>query len=430
LTHPLFESALGAIAAFLFAVNLAAFFALLRGAFYFRGQSRGQRLNDSTLLLKSPSVPAVALLASVRDSGRASREFVRRLLEIHYGQHELILVLDGVSEDDIEVWRQEYRLTVSARVPQGLLPCSRVCGVYEPSDPIRMLVLQKERGDEGDALNAALNHARFPLIGILQQDVDFLPDVFLQIARPLLEDPERVIAACASSPVVHRGPLSEQIGTLEFLRCWLGRCGSLAQRNMFTPPPGCSMLLSRVALIEAGGFQGGLSDFFLRLRSRTKASPQRQRIVFVPDASAYPRERKTLSDLYSAARADQRALAGLFRWRRAAAPGVPSLFTMRVMRPAAETIAYVMLLAALPFGWVDRYLVALLLLCTVGMGILHSVAAVLFREIALFEGTEPRCLANLFLAAIPENLGYRQVRNLWLLAGLFRWRDSAFAAAE
>jgi hypothetical protein len=31
----------------------------------------------------------------------------------------------------------------------------------------------------------------------------------------------------------------------------------------------------------------------------------------------------------------------------------------------------------------------------------------------------PFSIAALCLTAIPENLGYRQVRNLWLVAGLF-----------
>jgi hypothetical protein len=42
----------------------------------------------------------------------------------------------------------------------------------------------------------------------------------------------------------------------------------------------------------------------------------------------------------------------------------------------------------------------------------------------------PGSVAALCLTAIPENLGYRQVRNLWLMAGYFgapaaQWRASS-----
>jgi hypothetical protein len=41
------------------------------------------------------------------------------------------------------------------------------------------------------------------------------------------------------------------------------------------------------------------------------------------------------------------------------------------------------------------------------------------RELAEPSGMAPGSLATLCLMAIPENLGYRQVRNLWLIAAYF-----------
>jgi hypothetical protein len=40
-----------------------------------------------------------------------------------------------------------------------------------------------------------------------------------------------------------------------------------------------------------------------------------------------------------------------------------------------------------------------------------------FRELADFRGSDPSRLTRLFWAAIAENLGYRQLRNLWLIGG-------------
>jgi hypothetical protein len=70
-------------------------------------------------------------------------------------------------------------------------------------------------------------------------------------------------------------------------------------------------------------------------------------------------------------------------------------------------------------GLVQPALAALVLVTSIGAGIVISVAAVVLRELAESSGMAPGSLAALCLTAIPENVGYRQIRNLWLIAGLF-----------
>jgi hypothetical protein len=47
------------------------------------------------------------------------------------------------------------------------------------------------------------------------------------------------------------------------------------------------------------------------------------------------------------------------------------------------------------------------------------MTSVMLRELADFSGSDPARLTRLFWAAIPENLGYRQLRNLWLVGAAF-----------
>ena len=65
-------------------------------------------------------------------------------------------------------------------------------------------------------------------------------------------------------------------------------------------------------------------------------------------------------------------------------------------------------------------LALLVLLSTVGAGILVSLTSVVFRELTDLRGSDPERLKRLFWAAIAENLGYRQLRNLWLIGGYLR----------
>ena len=97
---------------------------------------------------------------------------------------------------------------------------------------------------------------------------------------------------------------------------------------------------------------------------------------------------------------------------------------MRFLCPLVETAAYVLAAVGLSMGWVDVPLAILLLLSTAATGMVLSMAAVMLRELAAYHGSDPGRLAAMFFAAIPENLGYRQLRNLWLIAGFWKywWR--------
>ena len=175
-------------------------------------------------------------------------------------------------------------------------------------------------------------------------------------------------------------------------------------------------------MLEAGGFTAGLLELFLRLHGVALASRKPYYILFLPEAITQARTPVTRADLHRRVSRDQReiasaffhrvSLAGPYGWRV-----LRSLFYSRALRPWLETLAFIVAIAGLIFGWVRISTVLLLLLATVGMGIVLSMAAVVLRELAEPNSPDDRRLTALFFAAIPENLGYRQLRNLWLIAG-------------
>jgi hypothetical protein len=105
---------------------------------------------------------------------------------------------------------------------------------------------------------------------------------------------------------------------------------------------------------------------------------------------------------------------------RAIGWALPGIFCVRCLRPVLETIAYPLAAAGLLMGSIDLPMAGLVLLSSMGMGMVVSMAAVVLRELVESRGSDPTRLAGLFFATIPENLVYRPVRNLWLIAGLFQ----------
>jgi cellulose synthase/poly-beta-1,6-N-acetylglucosamine synthase-like glycosyltransferase len=402
----------------LFTLGGAAFAALLKGCFTLRRMARESWRNLSPALLKSPLVPAVAVLAAPPDSSEESRGLARRLLDLEFGRHELVIALDGPSESDLEIWTREFRLYRSGRTPANDLDTAAVRGIYESRDPIRLAVVDKEPGGQDDALNAAINVASAPLIAWFDPRAEFTADALLRLVAPVLEEGRRTIAACGFAPPPPADGMAGLIGGLESLRLWLGRCAALAGWNRLAPVPGAATILDREAVRSAGGFRAGILDLVVRLHRQARASGEPYRVALVPEDISHPHAPRSLAELRQATLRDQREIARAARFGLFSPLG--GLVAQRLVRPLVETVALMLTAVGVALGWVDAALAGLMLLASVAMGIVISMAAVVLRELAEHEGSDPGRLAGAFFAAIPENLGYRQLRNLWLIAGFLK----------
>jgi cellulose synthase/poly-beta-1,6-N-acetylglucosamine synthase-like glycosyltransferase len=419
---PAVSIALQVIVVLLFAIGIAAFAGLVKGSFVLRRMARDRRPNYVAALLKSPMTPPVSTIAVPPDASAESVQFARRLLELHFGRNEVVIVLDGPSESELAVWSGEFRLCPSARVIGKKLPTQPVRGVYESRDPIRVVVVDKERGGPVDAWNAAVNACTSPVIGLLDPSTDFQPDILLRLIQPMLESVDETVAVCGGVSAPPGAGLAAQFGALESLRAWMTRGAAFAGMNRVLPFPGSAVLVRRNAVVRAGGFTAGPLELLLRLHGLGLAAGKPYRIAFLPEPVSHSRTPGTLAELRFQVRRDQREIAGAF-FHRVAIAGpfgwqmLKGLFCVRVVRPWLEMAAYTLAVAGLVLGWVDIFTVLLVLLATVGMGILLSMAAVVLRELAEPNNPDERRMAAMFFAAIPENLGYRQLRNLWLIAG-------------
>lgn len=240
----------------------------------------------------------------------------------------------------------------------------------------------------------------------------------------MLEDPAGTIAVCGRmSPPAGFAGLAAAFGALESLRSWLARGAALAGWGFVVPVPGSSLLVRREAIRSAGGFRGDPHDLLLDLHALSQGSGD-SGIAFVAESASFARGPRSWADLHRRISKDQAQFAAALRKRGASGAGalrwgLPALFLVRGVRPVLETAALAGAGAGWMVGWIDPALAVLVLLCTVGVGICLSMAAAILPELAALRRSDPATLACGFLATIPENLGYRQVRNLWLISGWF-----------
>jgi cellulose synthase/poly-beta-1,6-N-acetylglucosamine synthase-like glycosyltransferase len=411
---------LTAVALLLTLAGVAAFGTLFKGCLVLRRLRRRNPDESGNVLLKSPLVPAVSVLAVCRDASPAARVFVRRLLSLDFGRSEIVLVLENPGEADRETWFDEFRLRSSSRVP-GTLPSAKVRAVYQSLDPVRMVVVETEGGTRSEAWNAAANAALSPVLALFEPSNEFPQDALLTLIRPMLEDPAGTVAVCGGGP----GPLGDswagRLWGLEEIRIWLGRAAGAAGRDRLVPFPGSALLVRADAIVEIGGFRDGALDTILALRKRPPAAGKPAHVALVPDPVSYCRSPRSLAELHRMVSRDQHALAHAMR--REGLGGMawllPALVGWRLLLPLVETGAYLVLVAAAVTGQASATLIELMIMATLGTGTLVSMAAVALRELAQYEASDPTELVKLFAAAVLESLGYRQLRNLWLIAGFF-----------
>lgn len=176
------------------------------------------------------------------------------------------------------------------------------------------------------------------------------------------------------------------------------------------------------AIAEAGGFRGDPLDTVLALRKQPRAASRPRTVALIPNPISYGPSPRSFRELHDAVSRDQRALAHAVRAEGMGGTSwfLPALVGWRFLLPLVETGAYLLLIAAVVTGHASGTLIELVLLAALGSGALVSMAAVVLRELARYEAADLTELARLFAAAMIESLGYRQVRNLWLIAGFFR----------
>lgn len=413
--------AIQATALLLFLAIAFQFGLLVKGCIVLRRQARSSASGTSGLLLKSPLVPMVSVVAIVAERPEEFPEFVRRLLNLHFPKHEVLLVL--TTEAQIEQYSREFHLACFA------------AGKWRSPEHPNLLAVKPESPGVAGAYNAAISAASGELIGLFDPAAEFAPDILLGMIPMMLQDPERITGVAAVSPQLASSTITQQLGAIASLRSWLGRCAAFAGWNMLVPVPGCCLLVRRDAIQNAGGFprvQGlpgsaSLFELILHLHGRARAKGIPFRLALAADAAAQLRPPDSFAQLRSMETRDQAALrsalrhsSGISRGLFAIGWGLPGLIWDRLLRPLLETVLYVATLVAILMGVVPAQLGVLVLLCTVGTGILVSMSAVVLRELAELKGSDPEKLVRLFFAAIPENVGYRQLRNLWLVRGFLK----------
>ncbi|HBY65222.1 MAG TPA: glycosyl transferase [Acholeplasmataceae bacterium] len=315
------------------------------------------------------------------------------------------------------------------------------------------MVIDKQNGGKADALNLGINVAKSDYICGIDADSLLEEDALLKLMSITLDNTTEHIAlggniVPVNGCIVDKGKIEKpglgkntlvRFQTLEYLRAFTtGRIG-WSKLNSLLIVSGAFGLFQRKSLIETGGYltiSGDLKkdtvgedmELVVRLTYQALTKNKKYRVDYVHHANCYTELPSDLGSFFKQRNRWQRGLLDILSYHRKLLfnptykqPGMiafPYFFIFEMMGPFFEAIGYSALLIGLILGILNTPLVIILLVVTIGYGIVISLFSLLIaeRKTVFYSNKETMIL---ILMAIIENFGYRQLVSLHRIQSTF-----------
>lgn len=403
------------------------------------------QLSDSTM--------PISLLVPAFNEAMGVVENVRSLLALTYPNFEIILINDGSTDGTLDALIDAFDMVPVVRAFETAVPHQRVREIYGSPRYPKLIVVDKDNGGKADALNAGINLARMPLICAIDADSLLENDSLLRAVQPFAEDPTNVLAVGGTIRIVngctvHAGRVTA-VGlphnllalfqVVEYLRAFLMARLAWSHLDALMLISGAFGIFKRSAVLAVGGYSLGTVgedvEIIVKIHRLIHERGIKGEVRFVPDPVCWTEVPETLRVLGRQRRRWQRGSLETFfkhirmlgnpRYGMAGLVGFPYIFISDVLGPLLEVFGYFLIPLLWGVGILDwDYFLAFLALTFV-FGVFISVGSLILEELELHRYPRPIDLVKLTVIAVAENFGYRQINNLWRLAGYWQFLRGA-----
>ncbi len=417
---------------------------IVLGATQLRRYQRGINVGDFRRIAQSPLTLPFTVIIPAYNEEKVIIGTVEAALALRYPQHEVIVVNDGSADATVQRLVEHFGLRRVSKVGPKHLQTQPVRAVYESFEHPELLVIDKENGQRADAINAAVNFARYPLLCIMDADCIFEEDALLRAVRPFLGS-DRVIAAGgivrpANGLEVREGRivgfglprrLLPLLQAVEYLRSFQWARLGLARLNSMMSISGAFMVVKKDVFVAMGGVDANTitDDIEFTMRLYKYAYEHDGKIDYIPDPVCYTEVPETLRVFVSQRNRWQRGtLQALFRhWRMIFNPdyglagmfGMPFFLLFEALSAIIEGAGYILAPLAYFMGLTSIHVIVVFLILAVVLGTFLSVSAVLLQERTRLRTATSGDLLRLLGVAVIENFGYHQLHLLCRIVGTF-----------
>ncbi|WP_435182460.1 glycosyltransferase family 2 protein [Halobellus sp. EA9] len=414
-----------------------------------RDDVRESEWNPPFRPFQSPFYPGMAVLVPAYNEEATITESLRSLLTLNYPDTEIVVVNDGSTDDTLEVLRREFDLApLDAEIPYDV-PSEPIRGTYRSETHESLLVVDKENGGKSDALNAGLWLTDKELFCAVDSDTIIERDALLQIVRPFLRDPQRVVATggtvrVANDCVVEDGVVEEVhlpktglpgLQVMEYLRAFYsGRLGLDRLKGLILISGAFGVFRSDYAR-ETGGYRHDTItedfDIVVRLHRYLMENDIEYDVEFVPEPVAWtevPSSRRVLG------RQRRRWYRGMLetlvthrgmlfnpKYGRVGTYILPVFAAAEALGPLIEGFGYLLLPIAVYLGVLNFEFFLVFFLLTTGLGVFLWWFGI-FSEVWSYNRYDhPVQIVRLLWYGVLENFGYRQYKTYLAWRGLVEY---------
>jgi cellulose synthase/poly-beta-1,6-N-acetylglucosamine synthase-like glycosyltransferase len=391
----------------------------------------------------------VSILVAAHNEERSIVASVHSLLALHYPEFEVIVVSDGSTDRTVEALADAFAVVEQPRVYRRAIQTATVLRSFRSLRHPNLSVVEKERGGRADALNAALNLARFPVVAAVDADSILDAEAILRASRLFMEDESVVAIGGTVRPVNGAVMVDGRVSHLRMPRGWIERFQVLEYaRAFFTGRAGWSHLdalliisgafglFRREPVMQVGGFSTRTvsedMDLVVKLHRHYRRSGRPYKILFTPDPICWTEVPSTMKILRQQRNRWHRGLwetlwthrEMLFnpRYGRLGFLAVPYFFFFEALGPVVEVLGYVMLVSSYFLHVLFFQFAVLFMVLSVLYGMLLSQMAVGIETLLLSRYPRTRDRVILLAAALFEFLGYRQVLTFERFIAMFQIR--------
>jgi cellulose synthase/poly-beta-1,6-N-acetylglucosamine synthase-like glycosyltransferase len=415
---------------------------------FLRARRRASRLRE-WWLLSSENTPPVTLLVPGYNEEATIVESVRSLLTLQYPELEIVVVNDGSKDNTLARLIEAFELQPVRRALPHRVDHQPVLGLYGTPRLPGLLVVDKKNGGKADALNAALDLAKHPLVCAVDADSLLDADALLKAVRPFIDEPESTAAVggtirVANGCVVKAGQVLEVrapsgwvelFQAVEYIRAFLMARMAWTRSQTVTIISGAFGIFHRERLLEMGGYSHGTvgedMELVVRLHRHAHEHNEPIQVWHVPDPVCWTEAPDTLKVLARQRTRWQRGLCetlwchrsmiGSPKYGAIGMSALPQFLLFDVVSPVLELLGLLLIPLCTLIGVLSVEFFFAYCAIVFGFGVCISLFSFVLAEFSLRRFNRPRDLWLMAFGAIAENFGYRQLNSAWRVMGIWQF---------
>ncbi|MBU2046134.1 MAG: glycosyltransferase [Bacteroidetes bacterium] len=405
-------------------------------------------LFDYQLLLSSPYLPSISVIAPAFNEGKVILNGLQSFLSLSYPKFEVILVNDGSTDDTLQQLIDEYELVKVDFAYHEVIKTQPVKQIFKSTNPAysKLVVIDKENGNsKADASNAGINAAIYPLFLCTDVDCILHKDTLIKLVKPFIEEQDRVIASGAAIRIsnsceVKNGyikkvnaprqflPLFQE---LEYIRAFiLGRM-AWSSINALMLVSGGLGLFDKDIVIKAGGYNhvsfGEDMELISRMRIYMHDHKLKYKVRYIPESLCWT---EVPSDIKIFARQRTRWSKGLAqtlwfhkkvtfnpKYKIFGLLTFPYFILFEWLAPLLEFGGIIYYIYLIITGQINWEFAIILLQFVYSFSVLITITSVLYDEITGIKYSKKSEVFRLCLAAVAEPFVYHPLVLFFSLRG-------------